>query len=141
MSGRRLRPSIGRAGGPFVLVGMANRTKLTQRARETFHDVLSSGRSISAACRAAGISRQTYYDWREVDAEFRQMTDDAYEAGTDHYEDVAADRAEDRSDTLLLAILKARRPDRYRDTQKLEHSGRIDSALTVVIGERPDGPQ
>jgi len=120
---------------------MANRTKLTPRARETIRDVLASGRSIGSACRAAGIARQTYYEWRELHEDFRAMTDEAYEDGTDHFEDVAADRAEDRSDAMLIAILKARRPDRYRETQKHELSGRVDSALTVVIGERADGPQ
>lgn len=59
----------------------------------------------------------------------------------DHLEDVARERALADSDTLLIFMLKANRPAKYRDTQRLEHTGIDGTPLTVVITERPDGPQ
>jgi len=65
----------------------------------------------------------------------------AKEAGTEFLEDVARKRAVESSDTLLIFLLKARKPEMYRDTQRLEHTGIDGTPLTVVITERPDGPQ
>jgi hypothetical protein len=36
-------------------------------------------------------------------------------AGTDALEDEALRRAKDKSDTLLIFLLKARRPEKYKD--------------------------
>lgn len=40
-------------------------TKLTPERHEEIVEILSRGNFVSVACRAAGISRDTYYKWRE----------------------------------------------------------------------------
>jgi hypothetical protein len=104
---------------------MANRTKRTPKKRELFLSALAEGCSITAACERAVIVRSTAYDWRKTDAAFAAAWDDALEAGTDTLEDEAVTRAKDGSDTLLIFLLKARRPDKYKDRVSTEHAGSL----------------
>lgn len=123
---------------------MANRTIRTPKKGDRFLDKLRQGYSISAACKAEHIGRRSYYDWRKDDPEFAAMADTAIEEGTDHLEDVARKRAvapKDGSDTLLIFLLKARRPNTYRERADVNVTGNVGAALTVVFSERPDGPQ
>lgn len=68
--------------------------------------------------------------WRNKYPEFADAADDAIEAGTDLLEDVAKLRATavDGSDTLLMFLLKSRRPDKYRERQSIEHKHTFDRA-------------
>lgn len=83
--------------------------------RERFLDALEAGLSIAAAARAAGVGRQTVYDWRRREPEFGAAWDAAVETGTDRLEDEAHKRALTQSDTLMIFLLKARRPEKFRD--------------------------
>lgn len=96
---------------------------------------------MTRSCQAAGVTRQAYYNWRSIDAAFADEADAARDAGVDQLEDVARARAMETSDTLLIFLLKANRPEKYRETQRLEHTGADGVPLTVVISEREDGPQ
>ena len=95
---------------------------------------------MRAACLAGNISRSTYYKWRDTDDEFRRLTDEAVETGTDKLEEVTYKRAAESSDTLAIFLLKARRPGMYRETTRHELTGADGEALTITIGTRPDGP-
>ena len=96
---------------------------------------------MRAVLEVVGIARSAYYDWIAADESFAAEVAAAKEAGTEFLEDVARKRAVESSDTLLIFLLKARKPEMYRDTQRLEHTGIDGTPLTVVITERPDGPQ
>lgn len=82
---------------------------------------------MTAACNVEGIGRRTYYDWRETDPVFAQAADTAIEAGTDVLEDEAKRRAVglSGSDTLLIFLLKARRPDKYRERHTIDLNVKI----------------
>jgi hypothetical protein len=43
---------------------MANPSKLTPAVRQTILENLAAGATVQASCLAAGIARQTFYDWR-----------------------------------------------------------------------------
>ena len=105
---------------------MARVTKRTAKKTELLCSALAEGLSISAACIRADIGRTVYYQWRNADPEFAALADDAIEQGTDLLEDVGlrrATRPEDASDTMLIFLLKGRRPGKYRDNSKVEISG------------------
>jgi Bacteriophage Sf6, terminase small subunit-like len=104
---------------------MANRTKNTPKKRALFLGALTEGASVTAACNRAVITRRTVYNWWEADPEFAAAWDDAIEAGTDALEDEALRRAKDKSDTLLIFLLKARRPEKYKDRVSTEHRGTV----------------
>jgi len=91
-----------------------------------FLDALASGSTVTWAARVAGVHRATANGARKTDKEFSEAWDDALEAGTDMLEQVAIKRATEHSDMLLLALLKARRPEKFMERQRLEHV-RVDS--------------
>lgn len=94
-----------------------------QPASERFLTALGEGLSVAGAAKLAGVGRQTVYDWRKRDAAFAAAWDDAIETGTDNLEDEARRRAMSTSDTLMIFMLKARRPDKYKDRRASEISG------------------
>ena len=112
---------------------MANRTKRTPKKRAAFLEALGSGESVTKACNAAGIGRRTVYDWRGDDEKFAAEWEDAVETGTDVLEDEAVKRAKDGSDTLLIFMLKARRPDKFKDRWQHEHTGKGGGPLRFVV--------
>lgn len=121
------------------------RTIRTAEKEAAFLDALSdAGGNVSLACKIAGFSRRAAYEWREEAPEFARLWDAAVENGTDALEDEALRRAHDGtlkpvffqgvacgeireySDTLMIFMLKARRPDKFKDRVANEHSGRLD---------------
>ncbi len=114
----------------------ARKTKGTQgtpKKRGEFLAALMRGQSVTDACETANLVRRTAYKWRDADAEFAADWDHAEEQGTDAMEDEAKRRAVDGvdepvyyqgkevgkirrySDTLLMFLLKGRRPEKFKD--------------------------
>src|SRR4051794_28958869 len=108
---------------------------------QAFLDRLAETSNVAAACRHAGISRQTAYVNKAANAEFAALWDQAIEDATDDLELEARRRAKDGcekpvfyqgeecgsvreySDTLMIFLLKAHRPDKYRENSRLDLSG------------------
>jgi hypothetical protein len=90
--------------------------------RPAFIAALRNSGNVRASCHAADVSRETVYNHREASAEFRADWDSALEDAIDVLEATARQRAQASSDTLLIFLLKAHRPDKYRETtvNKLE---------------------
>jgi hypothetical protein len=96
------------------------RTARTDRARATFLTELRATCNVSHAARQAGIGRRTAYDWRDADEAFAADWAEAEEEAIDQLEQVARDRAIDGSDRMLEILLKAHRPEKYTERQKLD---------------------
>lgn len=101
---------------------MEGRTVRTPEKGERLLAKLRQGYSVAAACKAEKIGRTAYYAWIKSDPEFAAAAEDAIEAGTDLLEDEAKRRATGPrgSDTLLIFLLKARRPEKYRERQQID---------------------
>jgi len=145
------RNSPGQVQGFLLEKRLANRTSRTPEKEEAFLSALRKGVSVSGACKGARIPRQTAYDWRDADTKFAQAWDAALEEGTDILEDEALRRAvegrerpvfykgeecgqvKEYSDTLLIVMLKARRPEKYKENIGIK--GKIDHAHTVGLSE------
>lgn len=93
---------------------MARRTIRTTKKRGAFLGALAAGNSVTASCQAAGVGRVSVYEWRHDDEAFADQWDDAVEQSVDLLEDEARRRAMAQSDTLLIFLLKSRRPSIYR---------------------------
>lgn len=120
-------------------------------AMRTFVEHLADGGTVSKAASAASICRKTAYNWRESDKEFAEAWDDAIEAGTQEMEAEAIRRAvkgtkkpvfhqgqvcghvNEYSDTLLIFMLKARRPKVYRERLSTEVTGPDGQPLANVV--------
>lgn len=107
--------------------------EVKQNAMRTFVERLVKGETITAASKAAGVCRKTAYNWRESDKAFADAWDDAIEVGTEKLETEATRRALDGSDTLLIFLLKARRPKVYRERVSTEVTGPDGQPLANVI--------
>jgi transposase-like protein len=62
--------------------------KARQR-KKRFLNILINNPVISIACKKTGISRQTYYRWRQEDSEFAQTADDLQIKGVESVNDLA----------------------------------------------------
>ena len=60
------------------------------------------------------------YRERSADPDFAKAWQDAQQLGLDSLEDVANARARKESDTLLIFLLKAHRPEKYRDRIQID---------------------
>lgn len=129
-----------------------SRTDRTPKKRAAFlTSLIETGGNVSRACEAAGIARQRVYEWRSADADFAAAWDEAVEAGTDELEEEARRRAYEGvdepvfyqgetcgtvrkySDTLLIFLLKGRRPDKYRDSVKHEVGGADGGPVVIKV--------
>lgn len=105
---------------------MSRRFVRSHKARTRFLDALEEGKSISYAAACAGGTARNFKSWRDSDPDFAKDWEDAEEAGTDLLEDTAVERAKKKSDPLMLAMLKARRPEKFDRGGKLELTGTIN---------------
>lgn len=133
------------------------RTSRVQPKKEAeFLAVLrETGGNVSRACNAISLTRTRVYEWRTADPLFAAAWDEAVELGTDELEEEARRRAfsgvdepvfyqgeecgavRRYSDTLLIFLLKGRRPDKYRervtiDVSKLDSD--IERELALITG-------
>jgi AcrR family transcriptional regulator len=137
-------------------MAVANRTKWTAEKRGKFLSELRQGASIARAAAAVGVSRSTVYEYRSTDEAFATEWDQAVEDGTDTIEDEAYRRAVEGvdepvfykgdevghvrkySDTLLIVLLKARRPEKYLDRSRQEVGGVNGGAITIQVVRSDD---
>jgi hypothetical protein len=70
--------------------------------------------SVRGACAAARIGRRTFYNWVEEDRDFAGQLQDVRDDLTDELEELAHKRAMAGSDRLLIYLLGANRPWKYR---------------------------
>lgn len=128
-------------------------TKLTPEKKSAFLHVLAETCNVTRAAAAIGVARITVYEWRDNDLEFAAAWDKAKAVGVEGLEDEAHRRAfegtdrpvfyqgaecgavREYSDTLAIFLLKAHKPDRYRENSKLELSGPNDGPVQVDDGE------
>ncbi|WP_267395246.1 MULTISPECIES: hypothetical protein [unclassified Sphingomonas] len=114
-------------------------TVRTDSAREAFLETLTACCNVTAACKAAGIGRQTAYQWREDDPAFAVAWAGALEEAVDALEKEAWRRAaegvdkpivfqgvvtgsyREYSDRLMEILLKAHRPDKYIERVRSEN--------------------
>lgn len=123
-------------------------------------NALRNSGNVRASCQAAGIDRSTAYKAREKSPEFAAAWDTALEEAVDSLEAAAWTRARDGvqrtepimyqgqkvgekvlreySDTLMTILLKAHRPEKYRerfDIQIKDARSRAETAVEQVMRE------
>jgi len=105
-------------------------------AMNRFLDKLRNSGNVRMACRAAGIPRRTAYNWRDKWATFHDEWDEALEDACDFLEGEAWRRAvENNSDRLLMFLLKAHRPERFKDRSEADIN--LGGKVFVVNWDEP----
>ncbi len=135
---------------------MASRTKRTPKKgpakkrrqwKPAFLKAFAETGMVAAACKQAKVARSTVYDARKEDEKFATAWDDIENATTDEMEREAYRRGVEGvdepvfhggeevgavrkfSDTLLIFMLKARKPEKYRETTRHELTGKDGAPL------------
>jgi transposase-like protein len=109
----------------------------TIKKKELFLEAYKQCGTIVQACRETGIGRTTIYMWRNDDPEFLKALDVAEDEATEsliaearrrahdgvdkpiYYKGSKVDTVKEFSDTLLMFLIKAKRPE-YRDKNVTE---------------------
>lgn len=143
---------------------MANRSIRTKKNREAFLKALDKARgNVSDACDVIGIGRTAAYKWKAEDEVFRVEWDDVVDKHTDALESKVYERAFDGwqepvfyqgeetgsitkfSDSNAQFLLRARRPNVYRDNSKIELGGPDGGPLRIEVEfiqeQAPDEPE
>lgn len=134
----------------------ASRTHKENWSRSGFLEAFEKTGMVSRACEAIGISRQTAYAERQRNEDFAIEWHDVEERVTETMEREAYRRAvegvtepvvsagkhvtdvQSYSDRLLEFMLKARRPERYRDRVDVKHSGSVERRVKVDLSKLSD---
>lgn len=130
------------------MTGRPRTERTPERVRAMFLRELGKRANVSDAARMAKIGRSTVYQWREAEPEFAASWDEAVEQALGLLEAEAWRRAVDGveepivgrvgkdedgivtyvrkySDSLMQTLLKAHRPEKYRERQEVQHSGAV----------------
>ena len=111
------------------------RTIRTDKKRSDFLAGLAGGLSVTGAAKLVGMGRSAAYKWRADDEAFAADWEDAIEEGTDDLEDRAMERAKSgQSDTMMIFMLKARRPEKYKERSHVENVNSGGVTYNVVTG-------
>ena len=125
-------------GRAYFLPAISQTTEYTRRRAITFLEHFAVTGNQSKAAELAGVNRRTPYYWKRSIPEFAVLWDQAADMAADKLEEEARRRAEDGwlqdvyqkgeyagrirlySDRLMEVMLKARRPDKFADRQRID---------------------
>lgn len=136
-------------------------THFTLEKREHFLESLRQGHTVKFAAQAVGVTRRTAYLHRDKKAAFAEAWAESESEGTEALEQEARRRAVDGvteaiydkkgqmigettrySDTLLIFLLKGRKPDTYRDNVKVDNTGQVthkhEGSVLVIGGSKEE---
>lgn len=114
---------------------MANRIKLTLEKKQQFLAALAEFPNVSRAAEQIAVTRVTLYEHRANDPEFAAAWDNALDEGIEKAEATALQRGLTTSDTLLIFMLKAYRPEKYRDNVRHELTGADGGAININVSD------
>lgn len=115
------------------------------RAKDKFCANLAETGQVTKAAKAGGFNKVTFYAWRKEDPEFDAAWNTALEHAADMLEDVAIGRAtvgtlkpvfqggikvgsvREYSDTLMCLLLKAHKPEKFRERAQVDMSNKDGS--------------
>mgnify|MGYP000844097145 CR=1 FL=1 len=118
--------------------------------QEKFLEEYRQTANISHSARVAFVDRTTVLDYRKRSKTFAERMKQAEEEALEVLEQEAFRRAyhgvekpvfykgeecgtvQEYSDTLMIVLLKARAPEKYRENAKVEHSGTVQQQITTI---------
>lgn len=101
-----------------------------------FLDALARLGIVKHAAEEARVARRTVYSRREKSKRFAAQWADAIEEACDLLEFEARKRAIEGSDRLLEFLLKAHRPEKYRERHQVDFSGKVENSGVLRVPAR-----
>lgn len=105
--------------------------RFTAERKAVFLDHFRDGLSLRQAARKAGVSAQTVYDHITADTDFAEAYTRAQDVNTEMLESTLHEVACAGHVGALLAVLKQRRPVRWRETTRTELTGKDGSPIEI----------
>jgi hypothetical protein len=128
---------------------MSEENKTEHRKKRAMLAALARTGVVVEACRAAKVGRTSHYAWLKEDPQYAAAVEDAMEQAADLLEAEARLRATEgveepiigrvgkdqdgvittvrkKSDTLLIFLLKGRRPEVFRERAEVRHTGGVN---------------
>lgn len=134
---------------------MANRTKFTQEKKEELCVAILETGNVSKACQMCEVSRTAAYAHKEEDEDFSDAWDEAIVESIELMEAEARRRAVEGvlepvyyqgekvglirkySDTLLMFLLKGKKPKEFRDNHSVLLGGDSENPLGINYKHDP----
>ncbi len=131
--------------------------KKKEKLQAAFLTAFRESCTVTQAAKQAGIARRTHYNWLKADPSYQAQFEDLEEEVTETHEREAMRRASEGtlkpvfyqgktcgeirefSDTLLIFLLKARRPETYRERSDVNSTikGTIETVSRIVHEQLP----
>ena len=111
----------------------SGKEKIDTSWRPRFLDLLSKTCNVTLSAKGAGIDRSTAYKYKRKHADFAEKWEDCEAQAVELLEAEAWKRAREKSDLLLIFLLKAHRPEKYRETQEHRVTGGDGGAIELVL--------
>lgn len=116
---------------------MKKTNKMSKEKQSLLKALSNTSGIIASACKAANISRMTYYRWYDEDPDFREKADDIKELQKDFAESLILKKMKEGDTTMLIFYAKTQMKDRgYSELKEVK----IDApkGLTVVCSNEED---
>lgn len=107
--------------------------EIKEQKKEAFLESLEGGMSISKACKAANISRNTIWEWRKASKRFDKKVNSIIDSRTQSVEDALFASALKGNVAAQIFWLKNRAKERWKD--KFEYDIPRDINVKVKVTE------
>jgi hypothetical protein len=126
-------------------------TRTNQKIQQEFLTAYEDTGNVTVACKKVKLPRRTFYNWIANDTAFKTAFDESNQIAVGLLEDEAHRRAVDGvkegvfykgrrvayqqkySDTLLIVLLKAHAPERYKDRTSTELTGKDGKPIKTEV--------
>lgn len=111
---------------------MVNFTELTLKKIEKILASIKEGASIEKACKGAGLSRPTFYEWLHDSKGNQERYQKLIDSRSLVVEDALFNTALKGNVTAQIFWLKNRMYDKWSDKQETQHSGEVTLTKRIL---------
>lgn len=97
-----------------------------------FLEILGGTCNVTLAAKGAGVGRVTVYEHYKLFPDFAEAWNDAKEAAIELLEAEVWQRARKQSDLLAIFLLKAHKPQMYREKVDVTHGGELQHTIVRI---------
>ena len=88
------------------------RERMEKGKEEVLQQLNNNSGIVASACKAAGISRYTFYEWKKNDPEFAEKVEDIIELQKDFCEALILKKMKEGDTTMIIFYAKTKMKDR-----------------------------
>lgn len=105
-----------------------------------FLHAVSEGLTVREACSVSGIAYSSVFAERDHNPDFKEAWEEAARCGTDVLAGRARERALEKSDLLMMFLLKARQPETYNEKYQAQKGSSIAIQINHHYPQKDSAP-